>query len=128
MMVLAEHRAKAAHLPHEPLLDLRCAFGVVTRIEKSAFAGKMKQVRTRFKQRQRFAARHVMIDNSRDPFVGAIWGKYCTTCSRFHILTNFSFLCRPLTLRLLTHFYTLTFEVRRVSAVIFRYFYTPFFT
>src|SRR3546814_10142206 len=67
MMVLAEHRAKAAHLPHEPLLDLRCAFGVVTRIEKSAFAGKMKQDRTRFKQRQRFAARHVMIDNSRDP-------------------------------------------------------------
>src|SRR3546814_7076744 len=52
MMVLAEHRAKAAHLPHEPFLDLRCAFGVVTRIEKSAFAGKMKQDRTRFKQRQ----------------------------------------------------------------------------
>ncbi|KAI1691990.1 hypothetical protein DdX_21503 [Ditylenchus destructor] len=68
MMRLAGHRAEAAHLPEQPLLDVD-APALVGRIEFSVLAAEILQDRAGFEDRDRLAVRPLGIDDRRHAVV-----------------------------------------------------------
>src|SRR5512139_285323 len=70
VMGLAEHRADAAHLPHQPFQGL-VPLHRILRQELAGLLGEIDQDRARFEQADRLAAGTVGIDDRRNAVVGA---------------------------------------------------------
>ncbi|MCY1371398.1 hypothetical protein D3C81_2016770 [compost metagenome] len=62
MASLSRHGSKSTHLPHQPFIDGH-ALAFIGRIELAELAAEILQDRTRFKYRDRLAARAFGIDD-----------------------------------------------------------------